>query len=343
MMIKKKYKGVLIKVAIILTVILAIAIYIFYEPIRSVINLTIISFIISYSIKPLRNYMCDKFKISKRIASLIIILLSLALFTTIIYFIVPTIIYESKNFGVMLDNIELYLMDVANKFNISDLSLFETAYIQVNEKINLFLASLSSNLVENIASILENLVGFAIVPVVSYYFLADGELIYNKLLLIFPTDKRILVRKINNNIDKVLSRYIVSQLVLSAIIGVLTFIMLLILKVKLPLVLAILNAIANIIPYFGPIIGGAPIVFIALIESPSKALLALIGAFIIQQLEGDLLAPKITGVSINLHPIIIIILLILGGKIGGVCGMVLAVPILVIIKVIYDDINYYLF
>lgn len=342
-MIKSKYKIPLIKIIIMIVVILALSIYLFYDPVQSVINLILISFIISYSIKPLRDYLCDKFKISKRVSSLIIILLSLGIFTTIIYFIVPTIIYESGNFGAMLDNVEIYLVSIANKLNLSDLSLFETAYIQINERINLFLASLSRNLIDNIASILENLVGFAIVPVVSYYFLADGDLIYNKLLLIFPTDKRILIKKINSNIDKVLSRYIVSQLLLSAIIGVLTFIMLVILKIKLPLVLAILNAIANIIPYFGPIIGGAPIVVIALIESPTKAILALIGSFLIQQIEGDLLAPKITGVYINFHPIIIMILLILGGKIGGVAGMVLAVPILVIAKVIYDDINYYLF
>ena len=342
-MIKRKYKSILIKICIVLIFILLLSIYFFYDPVRSVVNLILISFIIAYAIKPLRNYFCDKFKISKRISSLIIIILSIGLFTTIIYFIVPTIIYESGNFGVMLDNVELYLMNMANKLNLSDLSLFETAYIQINEKINLFLASLSGNLIDNIASILENLVGFAIVPVVAYYFLADGELIYNKLLLIFPTDKRILIRKINGNIDKVLSRYIISQLLLSGIIGVLTFIMLIILGINLPLILAILNAIANIIPYFGPIIGGAPIVFIALMQSPTKAILALIGAFVIQQIEGDLLAPKITGVCINFHPIIIIILLILGGKIGGAAGMILAVPILVIIKVIYDDINYYLF
>lgn len=342
-MIKRKYKSILIKICIVLIFILLLSIYFFYDPVRSVVNLILISFIIAYAIKPLRNYFCDKFKISKRISSLIIIILSIGLFTTIIYFIVPTIIYESGNFGVMLDNVELYLMNMANKLNLSDLSLFETAYIQINEKINLFLASLSGNLIDNIASILENLVGFAIVPVVAYYFLADGELIYNKLLLIFPTDKRILIRKINGNIDKVLSRYIISQLLLSGIIGVLTFIMLIILGIKLPLILAILNAIANIIPYFGPIIGGAPIVFIALMQSPTKAILALIGAFVIQQIEGDLLAPKITGLCINFHPIIIIILLILGGKIGGAAGMILAVPILVIIKVIYDDINYYLF
>ena len=339
----KKYKSIFIKVLLVIVLITLITIYFLSDSISSVVNLIVVSFIISYAIRPIRDYFCDRFKLSKRISSLIIIFLTVALFGAIVYFIVPTIINESRNFGTMLDSIEEYLIDISNKFNLSDLSLFETAYIQINEKVNLFLSSLSNNLIENIVAILENLVGFAIVPVVSYYFLSDGERIYNKLLLIFPTDKRILIRKINNNIDKVLSRYIVSQLVLSAIIGILTFILLIILRIKSPLMLSILNAIANIIPYFGPIIGGAPIVFIALVQSPSKALLALIGAFIIQQIEGDLLGPKITGVSINLHPILIIILLILGGKIAGIAGMILAVPVVVICKVIYDDINYYLF
>lgn len=339
----KKYKSIFIKVLLVIVLIGIITIYFLSDSISSVVNLIVVSFIISYAIRPIRDYFCDRFKLSKRISSLIIIFLTVALFGAIVYFIVPTIINESRNFGAMLDSIEEYLIDISNKFNLSDLSLFETAYIQINEKVNLFLSSLSNNLIENIVAILENLVGFAIVPVVSYYFLSDGERIYNKLLLIFPTDKRILIRKINNNIDKVLSRYIVSQLVLSAIIGILTFILLIILRIKSPLMLSVLNAIANIIPYFGPIIGGAPIVFIALVQSPSKALLALIGAFIIQQIEGDLLGPKITGVSINLHPILIIILLILGGKIAGIAGMILAVPVVVICKVIYDDINYYLF
>ena len=109
------------------------------------------------------------------------------------------------------------------------------------------------------------------------------------------------------------------------------------------MVLAIINGVANIIPYFGPIIGGIPIIFMALTSSVSKGIISAIGVFLIQQFEGNFLAPKITGDSTNMHPIVIIILLVLGDKIGGVIGMVLIVPIAVIIKVIYDDIDYYLF
>ena len=111
----------------------------------------------------------------------------------------------------------------------------------------------------------------------------------------------------------------------------------------MPLVLSVVNGVVNIIPYFGPIIGGVPIVFIAMTSSITKGIIALVGVFIIQQVEGDLLAPKITGDCISMHPVTIILLLILGEKIAGVAGMILCVPIAVIIKVIYDDINYYLF
>lgn len=342
-MLAKNKKLIYKTIIAIVLLILSIVIYRYFAPIRDVINLLVISFIIAYTLKPLRNCLSDRLNISPKKSSLLIILLFLLAFLGLLYCIVPSILNESGNFGVMLDSIEKYVLALASKFKLDRLPIFETIYIQIGEKINMVISSFTTNLVDNMISVGENLVGLAVIPITTYYLLADGELIYNKLLLIFPTDKRVLIKNINNNIDKILSRYILSQLLLSLIIGGLTFILLLVLRIKFPLVLSIINAIANIIPYFGPIIGGVPIIFIALTGSVTKGLLAVVGVFLVQQVEGNFLAPKITGDSTNMHPIIIIILLILGEKIGGVIGMVLIVPIAVIIKVIYDDIDYYLF
>ena len=340
----KKYKGLIIKLIIFIIIAISIVmIYAFVEPIRAVTNLLIISIVIAYTLKPLRNYFCEKLHISYKKSSLLIILLLLLSFVGLIYCIVPTMLNESGNFGVMLDSIEEYILSLAARFKLDRLPIFETIYIQIGEKINMILSNTSTHLVDNLIDMGENLVTLAIVPITTYYFLADSKLIYNKLLLVFPTDKRVIVKNINKNIDKILSRYILSQLLLCLIIGVLSFILLLILRVKFPLGLSIINAVANIIPYFGPIIGGVPIIFIALTGSVTKGIIAAIGVILIQQVEGNFLAPKITGDSTNMHPIIIIILLVLGDKIGGVIGMVLIVPIAVIIKVIYDDIDYYLF
>ncbi|MBU3135590.1 AI-2E family transporter [Clostridium gasigenes] len=338
-----KHKKIINKILIVVVIILVPLIYIKIAPVKTLVDILLISFIFAYGLKPISNNVSEKFNLKKRTSSIIIIVAIVVITVMLLYLMIPAIIKESSNFGAMMDNIELYIKDIARKLKIDDLPIFNSLYMQINEKINIFLGGFSNNFLENIISASENIISCAIIPIVTYYFLVDGELIYNKILLILPTRKRIVAKKILSNIDKILSRYIISQLVLSLIIGVLTFIILMLVGVKFALVLAILNGVFNIIPYFGPIIGGVPAVFVALIDSPSKAIWTIIVMFILQQLEGNILSPKITGDSTNMHPIIIIILLLIGEMFGGLVGMILAVPIGVIIKVIYEDANYYLF
>ncbi len=338
-----KHKKIINKILIVVAIILVPLIYIKIAPVKTLVDILLISFIFAYGLKPISNNMSEKFNLKKRTSSIIIIVSIVVITVMLLYLMIPAIIKESSNFGAMMDNIELYINDIARKLKIDDLPIFNSLYMQINEKINIFLGGFSNNFLENIISASENIISCAIIPIVTYYFLVDGELIYNKILLILPTRKRIVAKKILSNIDKILSRYIISQLFLSLIIGVLTFIILMLVGVKFALVLAILNGVFNIIPYFGPIIGGVPTVFVALIDSPSKAIWTIIVMFILQQLEGNILSPKITGDSTNMHPIIIIILLLIGEMFGGLVGMILAVPIGVIIKVIYEDANYYLF
>ncbi|GAB6169957.1 AI-2E family transporter [Clostridium carnis] len=339
----KKYKKIINSTVIILLSLIIIFIYLKFNTFKSIVNIIFIGFIFAYGLKPIRDALSEKFKLSKRISSISLIMTILVSIILIFYLVIPQLLREGMNFGAILDNLDTYINSLASRFKLSDIEFFEKVYSQINDEINRVLGNLINNSVENIFVGFENIVSFAIVPVVTYYFLVDGDLIYNKLLLILPTEKRVVAKKAMGNIDRILSRYIMSQLLLSAIIGALTFIILIILDVKFALILAILNGVLNIIPYFGPIIGGFPAVFIALLDSPSKALCTVIAVFILQQIEGNILSPKITGDSTNMHPIIIIILLLVGEKLGGFAGMILAVPLGVIVKVIYDDINDYLF
>lgn len=114
-------------------------------------------------------------------------------------------------------------------------------------------------------------------------------------------------------------------------------------KIDFPIILSVLNAFFNIIPYFGPIFGAIPAIAIALIQSPEKALWTAVCLYVLQQIEGNILSPKVTADSISMHPLVVILLLIIGGEIAGFIGMVLAVPLGVIIKVMYEDLNYYMF
>ncbi|GAA0107241.1 MULTISPECIES: AI-2E family transporter [Clostridium] len=343
MLIYKKYKKIINSILVILSILLILILYIKIKTISSIVNIIFIGFILAYALKPLRDTISEKFKLSKKISSISIILTIFLGLILLSYIVIPSIIRESYNIGYILDNIDEYVKNIVYKLNLNDISFFESIYNQISEEVNIFFSKVTDNLLENLMVCFESLVSLAIVPIVTYYFLVDGDLIYNKLLLILPTEKRIIAKRVISHIDKVLSRYIISQLLLSLIIGALTFIVLVIIDVKFALILGIFNGILNIVPYFGPIIGGVPAIFVALMESPNKALWTLIAIFLIQQIEGNILSPKITGDSTNMHPIIIIILLLVGEKLGGLIGMIVAVPIGVIVKVIYDDINDYLF
>ncbi|MDB1921795.1 AI-2E family transporter [Clostridium tertium] len=343
MLIYKKYKKIINSILVILSILLILILYIKIKTISSIVNIVFIGFILAYALKPLRDTISEKFKLSKKISSISIILTIFLGLILLSYIVIPSIIRESYNIGYILDNIDEYVKSIVYKLNLNDISFFESIYNQISEEVNIFFSKVTDNLLENLMVCFESLVSLAIVPIVTYYFLVDGDLIYNKLLLILPTEKRIIAKRVISHIDKVLSRYIISQLLLSLIIGALTFIVLVIIDVKFALILGIFNGILNIVPYFGPIIGGVPAIFVALMESPNKALWTLIAIFLIQQIEGNILSPKITGDSTNMHPIIIIILLLVGEKLGGLIGMIVAVPIGVIVKVIYDDINDYLF
>lgn len=336
---KKSYK---IIVGIIAVIILSVII-IKSTIIRETIGLVIISFIIAYTLKPINMFFIDK-GVNKKVSSVIIISFLFILVLITIFYLIPSIFKESLNINKTIQELQGYIKEFDNKLKI--LRSNKTAYIIItsaNEKVNSMLVSFFNGMLDTVMNFGEDLLSIAIIPIISYYFLAEGEVIGNKILILLPVSWRNPTKKISYDIDKILGKYIISQLLLCALIGVLTFIVLIIFKVDFPILLSLFNAVLNIIPYFGPIFGAIPAILMALLQSPKTAGWVTLLLYIIQQIEGNILSPKITGDSVSMHPLLVIILLIIGGKIGGFLGMVLAVPMGVVVKVIYEDINYYLF
>src|SRR5690606_32321336 len=100
-----------------------------------------------------------------------------------------------------------------------------------------------------------------------------------------------------------------------------------------PILLGTIVGITEIIPYFGPIIGALPALFVALTISPSMVFWVIGTIVLLQLIEGSVLSPLIVGKSLNIHPIIIILVLLAGGEIAGIIGMLFAVPIFAILRV----------
>lgn len=339
----RKHKSKLFIILSILIIVIFISLYLFNSSIKEIVNIIFISFSLSYVLNPAKEFLMTKLKVNKRTSSLIIILIVVGLIIGGITVMLPSFVDELASVGDVFDNVKKFYNNIADKFNLNSIPGINSIYNSIVEKGNGLLTSVSDNLLDYILEASSKILSLAVIPIIIYYFMCDGDRLFSRMMLILPTNKREVTQNIVMDINKVLKRYISGQLYLCGIIGILTFILLLSLQIKFPLWIAIFNALFNIIPYFGPIFGMVPAVIVALMISPAKALWVLIGMILIQQIEGNILSPKITGDSIEMHPFVIIVLLLIGDKFGGFIGMIVVVPIAVVIKVLYDDINYYLF
>lgn len=172
-----------------------------------------------------------------------------------------------------------------------------------------------------------------IIPFIAFYMLKDFQLIKKTAWYLTPRKFRTKGGQFLKDVDQSLGSYIRGQLLVCVIIGVISAFMFWIFHLRYPLLLGIIVGATDVIPYFGPIIGAAPAVIIAATMSFKLVIITIVIIFVIQFLEGNILSPYIVGKSLHMHPLMIMFALSAGGEMGGILGLILAVPVLVVIRV----------
>lgn len=187
------------------------------------------------------------------------------------------------------------------------------------------------NLVVTITSSILNII---IGIIISIYILIDKEkfmALGRKLICaMFSESKSSFMLRLANQSNKTFSRFLGGKILDSFIIGVLTFIILTIFKMPYILLISVIIGVTNIIPFFGPFIGGIPAAIIILFVSPVKALWFVLIIIIIQQIDGNIIGPKILGDSIGISAFWILFSLLVAAKFMGFVGMVIGVPLFAI-------------
>src|SRR5699024_8808000 len=147
-------------------------------------------------------------------------------------------------------------------------------------------------------------------------------------------DKQIAnrIEQFLTNLDQRVGSYVKGQLILSTFITLISFIIYSILQIDYALFFAILIGVLNVIPFFGPIIGAIPVIFIALQTSWKMAFIVTVIMMLIQIIENSFLSPYILGKTINIHPMLVFLLLIIGAEIAGIIGMMFIIPVYLIIQ-----------
>jgi predicted PurR-regulated permease PerM len=189
-----------------------------------------------------------------------------------------------------------------------------------------------------VAGVLGGLFGLVTVLILTFYLLVEGESLRASMLRLFPAQRRARTDAASRDITIKVSAWLGGQLVLAGIIGASSAIGLWLLGVPFFYVLAVISGVGELIPVVGPILAAIPAIAIAATVSVQKVLLVIIFFVIQQQIENHVLVPKIMARQVGVSAVTVIVALLIGGKLLGILGAVLAVPTAAILQVLVSEI-----
>jgi predicted PurR-regulated permease PerM len=197
-------------------------------------------------------------------------------------------------------------------------------------------AGLGDDVLRVLGSTFTIILGYLTIPIWLFFTVRDHPRGVRSFIGMFPPEWRHDVRNALGIVDATFRNYIRAMLIQGVIVGVMAYIALRILDVRYPIGLAVIAGITEMIPIIGPIIGAIPAVLVAFAQDPVKGLWVALAFLIIQQIENNLLVPKIQGDFLRLHPGVIIVLLVVAGSVGGFVFVLFAVPVASMLRDLYQ-------
>jgi len=179
------------------------------------------------------------------------------------------------------------------------------------------------------------------VPFITFFFLKDGSVMKRATISIIPNRYFEMSLNIIYEINRQLGGFIRARLLEALCVGIICFIGLTILEIKYAAVLAIIAAIFNLIPYIGPVIGAVPALFIAFVDTGNMVTIFWVAIVFLSAQLFDIfvIIPAVFAKIVDMHPLVVVIVIIIGGELGSIIGMILAVPLYSITKVTLKEIH----
>ena len=346
----------------IIRTILIIALFALIWFLRDIFLIVLMSVILASIVEPAVLFFVSK-NVPRILALILIYLFGSTLIGGLFYFFVPVILTDLAQFARALpDSVDLsavqgiFFSDTprsvassANSFSAANLA----QGLQQGANIADLLKSeiLSGGALRSISILFGGLLSLAFIVVFSFYLAAQERGIENFLKLISPMHSRVYVVDLWKRSQKKIGLWFQGQLLLGLLVGILAFLVLSILGLSTPLLFAVLIMFFELIPVFGPIIAAVPAVAVAFTEGIhpaaqvfavgpgfTAALTIAIAYFIIQQIESQVLNPQIIRRVTGIPPVLVILSLVIGAKMAGILGILLAVPVTAILMEFLNDV-----
>lgn len=316
-----------------------------FKFIGSVLNVLaplFIGFIVAWLFAPLVDKMTKK-GISRILASMIVYVIFIAFLIVFFRIFIPIIYNELNELIKTLPSITEKITDFINStFDKIDSDAFNIEAIKTNilDAITNYGTSISSNLPTTIVSIMSNLVsGLGTIffgLIIGLYMLFDFDNVTNLLLKVIPVKHQVEVASLVEKIGSEVRKCVNGTLLVACMVFVCDTIGFSIIGLKSALLFGLFCGITDLIPYIGPYLGTVVATVVGLTQSPLIGLGVFIIACVVQLIESYVLQPIVMSKATNLHPVVIICGLLIFGHFFGIVGMVLASPIMSVIKVIFE-------
>jgi predicted PurR-regulated permease PerM len=264
----------------------------------------------------------SRFKIPRSVSVLFTYILVIGIFVGVFSLIIPTVIDQTASFISALPG---YISNIGMASNISS----EAINAAVNN-----IESAPGAIFQFTFSIVNNFVAILTVLVFAFYMLVSRDKLEDQLGLFFGEEKKNELGDVIDTLEKKLGGWARGELILMLAIGIATYIGLRILGIPYALPLAILGGIFEIVPFLGPIISAVPSVIIGFGISPLTGLGVAVLTFLIHQLEGYVLVPKVMEKSAGVSPLVTLIALAIGAKLAGIVGAIISVPVVITLQIL---------
>lgn len=313
----------------ILAAILIIAVAWLAIEIREVLVALFVSYILMTAIAPYVEFL-RRNRIPKPIAILIPYLITIALIILLIVSLLPFFITQ---IGLLFERFPAYITSSASILGLK-LDGSSLAPIATSE-----FGNLSSGILSITGRVFGGVFALISIFVISFYLLVYREDVRESFAALFPERDRAKVASTLEKVEDKLGNWLRGQIILSGFIGVATWIFLTAYGIEFALPLAVVAGLLEIVPTIGPTISAIPAIIVALTVSFPLAALVTGSYILLQFLESHLLVPRVMQRAVGLNPIVIIIGIIIGGKLLGPVGALLAVPFLSLLVVIYKNLE----
>lgn len=293
-----------------------------------VISLLLFSVLLVYIFYPVRQYLKRRFNLGHGLSSFAVFILFIFICAIFVGVLIPVIYNEISELAEAFPHYQARLQE-----HLSWLSR-QLVMLDVEDDVRRYIFNLSENLygaIEYLAeaslALIFGAVDLFLVLFIFFYLLYDFDEIRTQFVALFPVRKRALGREILEIVDQNVGTFLRGSLVRCTIVGILTTLVLLLIGMPYAILLGLIAGLFNFILYIGPYIAAVPALLLSLSPLTPSPFLIIVVYVSLQLIDGMFVAPLVLGRSLKLRAITIIVAILAGGRLAGILGMVLAVPV----------------